>query len=118
MTPAGARLDGFLARTIVELKGGTMPELGGKRLAGELVSGIRASVGKAMDESKLQIAGAVTELVIEIRDGTKQVVKAVQAEAMAVRGEFSDIIGNAQAAADDAVEQAKKAAAQAEPEIK
>lgn len=82
--------------------------IGGKKIAGDIVGGLKGEVAKAMDDCRLQIAGAVTELVNEIKDGTKQVVRAVHSEADGVRREFAEIVGNAEFAAEDAIEQAKK----------
>ena len=95
-----------------------MPNIGGQRIAGDIVNSLRASVSKAMDESRRQIDGAVNDLVTEIRAGAKQVVKAVQTEAMAVRAEFGDIIGNAEEIADEAIADAKQVVANAEQPAK
>lgn len=70
-----------------------MPEVGGKRLAGEF-AGMLSDVRKAVDEIKLEVAGAVTELMTEIQAG-KSVAKAIRAEADEVRQAFGTVLGNA-----------------------
>jgi hypothetical protein len=89
-----------------------MPEIGARKLAGEVIGGIRAAVAKAMDDLHLEVAGGITELVTEIREGGQSVRRALQDEAAGVREELSGIVGNATAAAEDAVAEAKKIAAE------
>jgi hypothetical protein len=61
---------------------------------------MRAQVAKAMDEVRLDIAAATTELVTEIKDGAK-VARAIRAEAMEVRSQWGQVIGNAEEAAEE-----------------
>jgi uncharacterized protein YjbJ (UPF0337 family) len=90
----------------------TMPEIGARRLASGIIGGIKDAVGKAMDEMRLDVAGGITELTTEIREGGQMVRRALRDEAMGVRVELGTIVGNAQAAAEDAVTEAKKIAAE------
>ena len=69
-----------------------MPEVGGRRLAGEFGSMI-ADVRKLVDEAKLGLAAAVTEFATEIKAG-KEVERALRAEARAVREAFGSVLGN------------------------
>lgn len=69
-----------------------MPEIGGKRLAGDF-GAMLADVRKMVDEAKLGIAGAITELSTEIQSG-KEVERAIRAEAAAVREAFGSVLGN------------------------
>lgn len=101
------------ARRILKTIEYDMSQIGGGRMAGEIVGGIKAAVAKAMDEAKGEIVGATTELVAEIRDGAKNVKRAIQTEVMNVRKEFSDIVGNATAEAEEAVEEARTLAERA-----
>lgn len=75
-----------------------MPEIGGKKLAGELGAMLQ-DVRRLVDEVRLDVAGAATELASEIRGG-KDVAKALRAEAAEVRKAFSEVLGN-QPPADD-----------------
>lgn len=70
-----------------------MPEIGGSKLAGEF-GGMLADVRRMMDEVKLDIGAAVTELATEIQAG-KDVAKAIRAEATEVRRAFGSVLGNA-----------------------
>lgn len=70
-----------------------MPEVGGGKLAGEF-GGMMADVRRMIDETKLDIAAAVTELTTEVQAG-KQVAKAIRAEAAQVRQAFGSVLGNA-----------------------
>jgi hypothetical protein len=74
-----------------------MPELGGKKLAGEF-GGLLAGVRKLVDEAKLGIAAAITELTSEIQSG-KEVERAIRAEAQVVRDAFAEVLGNSPPAA-------------------
>jgi len=85
-----------------------MSQLGSGRMANSIVSGIKDAVATAMDSAKTEIYAATTELTAEIRDGAKAVKKAIEAEVLNVRAEFGAVVGNAQAAAEDAVDEAKK----------
>ena len=84
-----------------------MSRIGSGRLAGDIVTGIKSAVDAAMDDAKKEIVGATTELTAEIRDGAKAVKRAIQAEVMNVRQEFGAVVGNAQAAAEEAIEAVK-----------
>jgi hypothetical protein len=86
-----------------------MPEIGASKLTGSLMGSIKESVDKAMADAHLEIGAAVTELVSEIKDGKKQVVRALNAEAMKVRQQFGSLVGNAEGAGDEAVAEAEKA---------
>ena len=86
-------------------------QIGARKLAGEVIGTIKDAVGKAMDEMRLEVAGGITELLTEIRDGGKSVRRALQDEAMGVRAELGTIVGNAAAAAENAIADAKKIAA-------
>ena len=77
-----------------------------------MIGTIKDAVGQAMDEMRLEVAAGITELVTEIRGGGETVARALRAEAAGVRAELSEIVGNAQAAADDAVTSARKVAAE------
>lgn len=84
--------------------------IGGKRIANSIAGGIKEQVAKALDDSNRQIATALAELVGDIQDGTKDVVRAIRSESDGVRQEFADIVGNAQRETDDAVEEVRKVA--------
>lgn len=70
-----------------------MPEIGGKKMVGE-IGGMLADVRKLIDDAKLGIAGAVTELVDEVKD-LKNIETAIRGEAKAVRDMKTSILGNA-----------------------
>lgn len=99
MTPAGARLDLLLRRAIDEFKnrkpsgGSIMPEIGGKKLAGNFREGM-ASLRKQLDDMHLEVASAITELQGEVAAG-KEVAKQIRSEAADVRAAFGDVLGNA-----------------------
>lgn len=93
-----------------ELHAATVSEIGARKLASGVIGTIKDAVEKEMDAMRLEVGAGVAELVAEINDGTKQVVRVLQDEAAGVRAELSEIVGNAQAAADDAVKQAADAA--------
>lgn len=82
--------------------------IGSGRMAGDIVSGIKGAVAKAMDDAKSEIGAATTELTIAIRDGSRQVAKAIHAEVIHVQQEFNGIVGNAQSEAEAAVSEVKK----------
>lgn len=79
-------------------RGRVMPTLGGKSLAEDMRVSF-ASLRKAIDDLKVDAAAAVMELTSEITNG-KEGVKAIRAEAAAVKAAFADILGNG--APDDA----------------
>jgi uncharacterized protein YjbJ (UPF0337 family) len=87
---------------------GALTSIGSGRTAGRIVTGIKAAVDKAMSEAEKEIAGATTELVAEIRDGSGAVKAAIKQEIAMVREQFGEVIGNAAAAAAEAVEEAKE----------
>lgn len=74
-------------------KDGTMPEIGGKKLATDFGS-MMADVRKAIDDAKLTVAGAVHELKDEIAIGARNSAKAIRIEATAVRDGFAQLLGN------------------------
>ncbi len=61
---------------------------------GGSLSGILSDVRKAVDDVRLDIAGAASELVEEVRAG-KQIARALRTEAANVRAEYATILGNA-----------------------
>ena len=93
------------ARRTLGHRRATMPSLGGRsmavRLLDEIKEDVASALAKARADSKLVIAGAITDLVKEFSDGTKQVERAIQAEALEVRDEFSGMVGNAHGDDDD-----------------
>ena len=101
-----------LATVASEGIGRQRPEIGARKLASGVIGGIQAAVAKATDEMRLEVAAGINELVTEIRDGGENVGRALRAEAMGVREELGAIIGNAQSAAEDAVAEARKVAAE------
>jgi hypothetical protein len=80
-----------------------MSQIGAGRLAGSLIGEVKATV-------KARIGAAAAELVAEISDGTTAVEKALQREALDVRASFAEVVGNASAAAEEAVAKAEAAA--------
>lgn len=71
-----------------------MPDqLGGKKLVGEL-GGILASVRKTVEDARIGIAGAASELMEEVRD-LKTVETAIRSETQAVRAFKTEVLGNA-----------------------
>jgi hypothetical protein len=72
----------------------------GMRELRELLGGLKPTIAKAVDASRAEITGAVAELLDEISDSTKQVRRVLQAEAMTLRGELGQIVGNGGPAAD------------------
>lgn len=94
MTPAGEKLDRFLATVIAEQKGQRMPELGGKKLAGEIGFSF-ASVRKALDEARFSLVGAVTELLAETKR-IGETEKSVRSETASIKRMNDDVLGNAE----------------------
>lgn len=84
-----------------------MANIGSGRMAGSIVSDLRGEVDKAMADAKNEIRAGTTTLVATIRDGSRAVRKAIEAEAMRVQQEFGQIVGNAEEMAEDAVKEAK-----------
>ena len=62
--------------------------------AGSILDDIQKSIDRAMDECKLEIAGAVTELVSDIREGKKNVVRHIHSERVRVQEKFTGMLGN------------------------
>ena len=90
-------LDELLARPLGE----KMADDGNLKLTGEVsgllggsLKGVLADVRKAVDEVRLEIAGAASELVEEVKTG-KQIARALRSEAANVRAEYATILGNA-----------------------
>lgn len=75
------------------LRDGTMPEIGGKKLVGEL-GGLFADIRATLAEAKLGIVGAASELMAEVRD-LKHVEKAIRSETTSVQQFRTQILGNA-----------------------
>lgn len=84
-----AELDAALARS-VEM---TMAELGATKLMGELGS-MFDDVRKTMEQAKLGIAAAASELMTEVKD-LKVVETAIRAETASVREFKTKLLGNA-----------------------
>ena len=57
---------------------------------------IHAAVSKAMENVRLDVAGATTDLTNEIEHGGKAVKRTLHAEAMGVRAKFGKVVGNNQ----------------------
>lgn len=105
---AKAIVEGQQAKAVVRAMG-----LGSGKMASSIVSGIQDAVAKAMTDARAQIGSATDELVAEIKSGAANVKRAIQVETANVRQEFGQIVGNAAAAAEEAVNEAKDAAAAA-----
>lgn len=73
-----------------------MPEIGGKKLAGEFTASF-GGVRKALEEARISIAGAVTELLAETRR-IGETEKVVRGETAALKRMNDDVLGNASAA--------------------
>lgn len=84
--------------------------LGSGRMAASIVSGIQEAVARAMTDARSQIGSATDELVAEIKSGAVNVKRAIQAETSRVREEFGQVVGNATAAAEEALDEAKNQA--------
>jgi hypothetical protein len=96
------------AKRILRIVERDMSQIGSGKMAGDIVSGIKTAVDAAMVDAKREIVSATTELTAEIRDGAKAVKRAIQVETANVRAQFGVIVGNAQAEAEEAVDEAKK----------
>jgi hypothetical protein len=84
------KLDRALERALKEVG---MAEIGGKKLVGEIGS-IFDDVRKAVEQAKLGISGAASELMTEVRD-LKHVETAIRAETASVREFKASVLGNA-----------------------
>jgi hypothetical protein len=82
-----------LDRALARAKDDLMPEIGGKRMAGE-IGGMLRNVRAMIDEAKLGITGAVTELMTEVSE-LKHVEMAIREETASVREMKTSILGNA-----------------------
>lgn len=69
-----------------------MPDFGTTRLTGE-IGAIFDDIRKKIDEAKMSIAGAATELVEEVR-GYDDVARALRAERDTVRKHIDSLLGN------------------------
>ena len=69
-----------------------MPELGGKTLAGN-VKAMLGDLRKKIDDAKINVASAVTELQSEIASADA-VARQLRDEADAVREAFGEVLGN------------------------
>lgn len=85
------QLDRALARPLGE--GAMAQEIGGKRLVGDL-GGIFGQMRKAVEEARLGVAGAASELMTEVQ-GLKNVEKAIRSETATVREFTASVLGNA-----------------------
>lgn len=90
-------LDELLARPW----GNEMADEGNLKLTGEVsgllggsLKGMLSDVRKVVEETRLEITGAASELVEEIKAG-KQIARALRTEAANVRAEYATILGNA-----------------------
>jgi hypothetical protein len=98
-------LDRILA---APLKDGRMPqEIGGKKLAGEL-GAMFAQIKQVVDDAKLGVAGAASELMEEVR-GIKAIEQAVRAETAAVRQFKAQMLGDNALAGENADTEGKTA---------
>ena len=70
-----------------------MPEVGGKKLAGEF-SSMMAEVRHAINESKQLVRDAAKELTAEVTIGAQDAAKALRAEAAEVRKGYAELLGN------------------------
>lgn len=71
-----------------------MPEIGGKKLA-ETFTGSFGDVRKMLEEARLSMAGAVTELMVETRR-VGESEKIVRGETAALKKMNDDVLGNAE----------------------
>lgn len=85
---ASKRLDGFLKQAKDEI----MPEIGGKKLAGQF-GDLLASLRKASEDAKTELAAAGAEFVTEVAN-VKKVTKTIRDETAEVRKAFGEILGN------------------------
>jgi hypothetical protein len=73
--------------------GAKMAEIGGKKLVGEL-GGIFDQIRKVVEEAKLGVAAAASELMVEAQ-GVKAIETAIRSETKAVRDFKAQVLGNA-----------------------
>ncbi len=90
-------MSGELGRRLLEAAAAIgdrkMPEVGGRRLAGEF-SSMMADVRKSIEESKQIVAAAVKELQQEVTEGAQDAAKALRNEAAEVRKGYAELLGN------------------------
>ena len=72
-----------------------MPTIGGGKAASEIVASIRSTMDEVMATARGEIAGATSELVGEVVDGSKAIARSIRAEAADIRREFAEVLGNA-----------------------
>ena len=70
--------------------------IGASRVITTIARDIHAAVSKAMENVRLDVAGATTDLTNEIEHGGKAVKRTLHAEAMGVRAKFGKVVGNNQ----------------------
>jgi hypothetical protein len=68
----------------------------------EMLGGIKPAIARASDASRIEITGEMAGLLADVRDGTRQVVRAFRIEAMKLRAELGQIVGNGPPADDQA----------------
>ena len=68
--------------------------IGAATTAARPVDGIKVAVDRAMAEVHLELGGATTALVTEIKQDSSATTRELQAQAMAVRARFGIVIGN------------------------
>lgn len=87
--------------------------------AGSMIDRLNIAVEAAMQKAEQTIGSATDVLVDEINQGAKAVRTAILKDATMVRQRFGEVIGNAAAMAEGAVDEAEKAlGATKEPEKK
>lgn len=92
---------GYTPQPLYDGAGNLMPEVGGKTLAHSLRTSL-AGVRRVLDEAKLEVAGAVTEVTTEAKN-MKEAAKRLRSEAADMRSASREILGNesAEVQADD-----------------
>lgn len=84
------RLEQVLAEP---LKDKTMADIGAKKMIGE-IGGLLEGVRKVVDDAKIGLTGAASELMIEVK-GLKAVETLIRTETASVRQMKTDLLGNA-----------------------
>ena len=100
---ASRKLDTLLASTIRE--GRIMPEVGATKLSGSIAD-IMAGVRAKMDEARLEVTAAASELVAEV-SGYSDVAKALRKERDQVRADVDALLGNNPPAETDTTTEVK-----------